>query len=244
MPIASSPLAVTTEPSVDAIVVLPYTRVRRSSGAPTYRMSHFTARCILAGFELYQQGVATRFILPGEQRAPATSDLEQGYLIRCGVEAESIVNLPNLNGTLEQLEAVARLQQRNKLGTVVVLCFAFHADRVRHYMRLLRVQGEQAAVEHVHAEFLRKYAGAVRIDEQELLNLPQLAPVVAAERGISGALLCVDWPFGDRAPVTRLFKWLAGPTITDIERGHARVSLARLEVVRGLLGASIRRPSG
>ncbi len=62
----------------DAIVVLPYTRVKRSRGAPSvYRMSHFTARGILAGLELYRQGAAPRFILPGEQRKPATSDLEQ-----------------------------------------------------------------------------------------------------------------------------------------------------------------------
>jgi uncharacterized SAM-binding protein YcdF (DUF218 family) len=132
--VALTTLGRTAQPSVDAIVVLPYTRVRRSSGAPTYRMSHFTARCILAGFELYQQGVATRFVLPGEQRAPATSDLEQAYLVRRGVGPERIVNLPNLNGTLEQLEAVARLQQRGGLGAVVVLSFAFHAQRVRSYV--------------------------------------------------------------------------------------------------------------
>ena len=228
----------TAQSSVDAIVVLPYTRVRRSSGREVYRMSHFTARCILAGLELYRQGVAARFILPGEQRAPATSDLEQAYLVRRGVGNDSVVNLPNLNGTLEQLEAVAQLQQRGKLGTVVVLCFAFHANRVRSYMCLLKIRGEQVDVEHVHAEFLRNYAGAVRIDEQELLNLPQLSPVVAAERKISGALLRVDRPFGYRSPMTRLFKWLAGPTITDIERGQARVGLVRLEIVRGLLARS------
>jgi hypothetical protein len=228
-------LGKTAQPSVDAIVVLPYTHVVRSSGARTYRMSHFTARCILGGLELYRQGVAARFILPSEQRAPATSDLEQAYLLRRGVGNDCIVNLPDLNGTLEQLEAVARLQQRGELGTVVVLCFAFHADRVRTYMRLLGIEGELAAVEHIHAEFLRTYAGAVRISEEELLNLPQLAHVLAAERGITGTLLRLDRPFGNRAPVTRLFKWLAGPTITDIERGQARVGLVRLEIVRRLL---------
>jgi hypothetical protein len=203
-------------------------------------MSHFTARCVLAGFELYQQGLATRFILPGEQHAPATSDLEQAYLIRRGVGAERIVNLPNLNGTLEQLEAVARVQQEGKLGTVVVLCFAFHAKRVRSYMRLLGLRGEQATVEHVHAEFLRNYAGAVRVNDQELLNLPQLAKVAAAEHRISGTLLRIDRPFGARAPTTRLFKLLAGPTITDIERGQARVGLMRLEIIRRLIARSIR----
>ena len=227
--------------SVDAIVVLPYTRVRRSSGAPAYRMSHFTARCVLAGLELYQQGLATRFILPGEQHAPATSDLEQAYLVRRGVGAERIVNLPNLNGTLEQLEAVARLQQRGTLGTIVVLCFAFHAERVRSLMRLLRLRGELATVEHIHTEFLRNCAGAPWINEQQLLNLPQLARVAAAEHRISGTLLRVDRPFGARAPATRLFKWLAGPTITDIERGQARVGLVRLENVRRFVAHSIRR---
>ena len=243
-PVAPTAPVGTAPSSVDAIVVLPYTRVRRSGGQPTYRMSHFTARCVLAGLELYWQGVAARFILPGEQRAPATSDLEQAYLVRRGVGNESVVNLPNLNGTLEQLEAVAQLQQRGELGTVVVLCFGFHANRVRSYMRLLAIRGEQATVEHIHVEFLRNYLGAVRVNEQELLNLPQLAQVLAAERGISGTLLRVDRPFGNRAPVTRLFKWLAGPTITDIERGQARVGLARLEIVRGLLARSVSSSSG
>jgi len=243
-PVAPTAPVGTAQSSVDAIVVLPYTRVRRSGGQPTYRMSHFTARCILAGLELYRQGVAARFILPGEQRAPATSDLEQAYLVRRGVGNESVVNLPNLNGTLEQLEAVAQLQQRGELGTVVVLCFGFHANRVRSYMRLLAIRGEQATVEHIHVEFLRNYLGAVRVNEQELLNLPQLAQVLAAERGISGTLLRVDRPFGNRAPLTRLFKWLAGPTITDIERGQARVGLARLESIRGLLARSVRSSSG
>lgn len=45
-----------------AIVVLPYTRVRRGVEAPpAYRMSHFTARALLTGYELYQQGAAPVF---------------------------------------------------------------------------------------------------------------------------------------------------------------------------------------
>ena len=122
----------------DAIVVLPYTRVKRWPGsAPAYRMSHFTARCILAGLEIYQQGAAPRFILPGEQRGPATSALERSFLLRRGVPLEHILDLPNRNGTLQQLEAVARLQRQGRLGRVVVVGFASHAERVRAYMQLL-----------------------------------------------------------------------------------------------------------
>jgi hypothetical protein len=212
----------THERCFDAIVVLPYTRVKRRSGAaPSYRMSHFTARCVLAGLELYQQGVATRFILPGEQRAPSTSDLEQAFLVRRGLAPERMVNLPNLNGTLEQLEPVARLQRQGSVKDVIVVCFAFRAQRVRTYMCVLGIHGEVAEVEHTHAEFLRVHARAVRIDAQELVNLPQLRQVIDAERGISRALLRIDRPFGVRAPATRLFKLLAGPTITEISNAAA-----------------------
>ena len=98
-------------------MVLPYTRVKRRSGVDTScRMSHFTARCVLAGLELYQHGVARRFILPGEQHAPATSDLEENYLVRRGVGPERITNLPNLNGTLQQLEPLRVCSVKNRSG--------------------------------------------------------------------------------------------------------------------------------
>src|SRR5918911_1785151 len=157
---------------VDAIVVLPYTRVKRRSGsAPVYRMSHFTARCVLAGLELYQQGAAPRFILPGEQRGPATSDLERSFLLRRGVPLERILDLPNRNGTLQQLEPVARLQRQGRLGRVIVVCFAFHAERVRAYLRLLRVHGDVAEVEQTHAAFLRARTPTARVNREELVGL-------------------------------------------------------------------------
>jgi hypothetical protein len=216
-------------PDLDAIVVLPYTRVkRRSAATPSYRMSHFTSRCVLAGLELYQQRVASRFVLPGEQRGPATSDLERAYLVSRGVAPERILGLPNLNGTLQQLESVARLQRKGSVNNVVIVCFAFHIERVREYIRLLGIHGDVAEVEHTHAEFLRVRGGSVRVDRDELVNLPQMRPIIAAERGISRTLLLIDRPFGRWAPATRLFKLLAGPTITDIERGKARVGLVRV----------------
>jgi DUF218 domain len=233
------------ERCLDAIVVLPYTRVQRRSGpAPSYRMSHFTARCVLAGLELYQQGVGARFVLPGEQRAPATCDLEKTFLVSRGIAPERILSLPNRNGTLEQLEPVARLQRRGSLGRIVVVCFAFHAERVREYVHLLGIRGEVAEVERTHAEFLRARAVSARVDRDQLLNLPQLARVIAAERGISHALLRLDGPFGRWAPATRLFKLLAGPTITDIERGKARVGLVRVEAARALVAELQRRVEG
>jgi hypothetical protein len=152
-----------------------------------------------------------------------------------------MLNLPNLNGTLDQLESIAHLQRQGAVKHVLVVCFAFHAERVREYMRLLGIHGELAEVEHTHAEFLRVHARATRVNAQELVNLPHLRPVLDAEHGISRVLLRLDRPFGVRAPATRLFKWLAGPTITDIDRGRARVGLARLEPVRSFAcGAKAR----
>jgi hypothetical protein len=211
----------------DAIVVLPYTRVRRRCGQ--VRMSHFTARCILAGLELYVQGAAERFVLPGEQRAPATSDLERQFLESRGVPAGNIADYPNLNGTLQQLEPVANLQRYGELSSVVVVCFAFHALRVLEYMRMLPVHGDLAEVERTHAAYLRDSAGARRVNREELLSLPQLAELNRAELGISHLVLRLDRPFGRRAPLTRLLKLLAGPTITDIDHGRAHVGLERLD---------------
>jgi hypothetical protein len=216
-----------------AIVVLPYTRVRRrTSGAPRYRMSHYTARSVLAGLELYRQGVADRFVLPGEQRRPATSDLEVCFLVRQGIALERILNLPDLNGTLQQLEAIGRLQHTGVIGSVVVVSFAFHAPRVRAYLRLLAIDGAVAEVEQTHVAFLHARSSRARADRGVLVGLPQLAEVWRAERGISRILLDIDRPFGRRAPATRLFKALAGPTVTDIDHGRARVGLVRIEQLR------------
>jgi hypothetical protein len=198
-------------------------------------MSHFTARCLLAGLELYEQGVAPQFILPGEQRMPATSDLEREFLLRRGVAPDCILDFPNLNGTLQQLEPAAMLQRRSRIGEVLVVCFAFHAWRVRQYMRLLRIRGDVAEVELAHATFLRSHRGAVRVDRDELVNLPQLRPFRRAELGISRGLLLIDSLFGRLAPASRLFKFVVGPTLTDVERGRPRMTLARIEAARAWL---------
>jgi uncharacterized SAM-binding protein YcdF (DUF218 family) len=204
-------------------------------------MSHFTARGILAGFELYQQRAAARFVLPGEQRGPATSDLERAFLLRRGVAPERILTVPNRNGTLQQLEPVARLQQQGRISSVVVVCFAFHAPRVREYMRRLGIRGEIAEVEHTHATFLRERARATRVSRDELVNLPQLGAIRQAEQGISRMLLRIDRPFGRWAPATRLFKMLAGPTLTDIDGGRPRVGLARLDAALALVSEMAAR---
>jgi len=52
---------------------------------------------------------------------------------------------------------------------------------VRKCMRMLATRGDIAKVEHIHTEFLRLHARALRVHEQELLNLPQLRTVVNAE---------------------------------------------------------------
>jgi hypothetical protein len=204
-------------------------------------MSHFTARCVLAGLELYHQGIAARFVLPGEQRGPATSDLERAFLLSRGVASECILTFSGLNGTLEQMEPVARLQRQGRLGAVVIVCFQFHAERVREYGRLLGIRGYLAEVERTHAEFLRTHGGSIRVNRDELISFPQLGPVARAERGISHRLLGIHRPFGRWAPATRLFKLLAGPTITDIERGQARIELARTEAAKAVACGVVRR---
>jgi len=66
------------------------------------------------------------------------------------------------------------------------------------------------------------------------MDLTQVRAVAAAERGISGALLRIDRPLGVMAPATRLVKLLAGPTVTDVEGGHPRLGLARIEAAQSL----------
>jgi hypothetical protein len=207
-------------------------------------MSHFTARSVLAGLELYRQGIADRFVLPGEQRGPATSDLEAWFLRRQGIASERILSLPGLDGTLQQLEAVGNLQRSGAVGGVVVVSFAFHAPRVLAYMRLLTIRGEIAEVEQTHVAFLHARSARTRADRAVLMSLPQLAEVRRAEQGISRTLLDVDRPFGRRAPATRLFKALAGPTVTDIDHGHARIGLARVERLREWWWRMVTRNEG
>jgi hypothetical protein len=195
-------------------------------------MSHFTARSVLAGLELYRQGIADRFVLPGEQHGPATSDLEARFLRRQAVAPARILSLRGLDGTLQQLEAVRNLQRSGAVGGVVVVSFAFHAPRVLAYMRLLAISGEIAEVEQTHVAFLRARSARTRVDRTVLVSLPQLAEVRRAEQGISRTLLDLDRPFGRWAPATRLFKALAGATVTDIDHGRARIGLARVERLR------------
>jgi hypothetical protein len=167
--------------------------------------------------------------------------LEQDFLLRRGVPLASILNLPGRNGTLQQLEPAASEQRDGRLGKVPVVCSAFHAERVCAYMRLLGIQGEAADVEQTHAAFLRARGGSVRLTREVLVDLPQLGPVRRAEHGISRRLLAIDRPFGRVAPATRLCKLLAGPTITDIERGRARVGLVRMEATHTLVGTALAR---
>jgi hypothetical protein len=91
--------------------------------------------------------------------------------------------------------------------------------------------------EGLHADFLRSVGGSVRVDRVELSNLPQLRQVIAAERGVVARLVDIDRPFAGWAPASRLFKLIADPTMTDIDRGQARVGLARVEALTAFLAA-------
>ena len=227
----------------DAIVVLPYTRVKRAGAKRienSHRMSHFTIRACSVGWELYQQNMAPLFILPGEQKNPATSDLEKDFLIKKSVDPENIIDFPNLNGTLEQLEPIADLRKKGKIDKVLVVAFEFHRKRVQEYMKLLDIDGDIAEVEQTHINALHARGKGSRASRKTLINMPQLKPIKKAE-GIARKIVALDKPFGRRAPVSRLYKLITGPTITDIERGKVKLGLVRIEKIREALNKMRRK---
>lgn len=223
----------------DAIVVLPYTHrddpskerqtlYRGSELTTRYRLSHFTARSVLAGWELYQQGKARLFVLPGEEKEPSTADLEKAYLVSKGVPEEDIVVFPNLNGTQQQLDPIFELQKSGELGKVLVVSFEFHKQRVSELMKIWGIEGDVAEVEETHVRFLQNLGNGNRVDREELINLPQLDQIKKAEHGIARKMMMLDRPFGKRAPFSRIAKVLMGPTVTDIDK----VGLVRIEKAR------------
>ncbi len=216
----------------DAIVILPYTRVERGVSPrevernnadnlqgprTTHRMSHFTSRAVLAGWELYDQRKAPVIIIPGEEQNPATSDLEKDYLMRKGVDTDNIIDFPNLNGTQQQLDPIADLQKSGKIGKVLIVSFEFHRERVSELMKRWDIQGDIAEVEQTHVQYLQELnsrANENRLEQgksvvktlanrDRLINLPQLEPIKKAEHGIARKLMTVDKPFGRQAPFSR-----------------------------------------
>lgn len=249
----------------DAIVVLPYTRRERNvdptqvrdnieqnlpGPRTTHRMSHFTSRAILAGWELFDQGKAGKFILPGEEKNPSTSELEANFLINNRhVDPNKIQVLSNLNGTVQQLDPVAKLQREGRLGKVLVVSFEFHKQRVEELMRRAGILGDIAEVEQVHADYLtdlnkkkneeRKTLGLeekpIRVSRDQLIHLPAVEEVKRTEEGIVRKVLKLDAPFGDKAPVSRSLKVLTGTSITDLDHDKAVMRMARAEQVKKLL---------
>lgn len=227
----------------DAIVVLPYTRVKRTGAiAPKdfYRRSHFTTRAISVGWELYQQNMAPLFILPGEQKNPATSDLEREFLIKKGVAPENIIDFPNLNGTAKQLKPIADLQDEGKIGKVLIVSFESHQKRVQQHMELFDINGDIAEVERTHVDALRARGKGSKASREKLINMPQLKKIKKVER-IARKIVALDRPFGRRAPVSRLYKFITGPTITDIKQGKLELGLVRIEAIREALNKMRRK---
>ena len=223
----------------DAIVVLPYDMSFDSVTGSRHKMSHFTSRAILAGLELYQDGKAPLFILPGEQKNPSTSDLERDYLIRKGIDPSNIFTADNLNGTQQQLDPIADLQKNGNLGKVLVVAFEFHKERAEDLIRQWGIKADIAEVEKTHARFLKEQShGGSKVDRNVLINLPQLEKVKKAEHGIARRLTSVDRPFGRRAPFARTAKKIMGPTITDIDRRTSRIGLVRIERIKKALRLS------
>lgn len=231
----------------DAIVVLPYTRREREVNAKviennrdnnvpgprtTHRLSHFSSRGILAGLELYREGKAPYFILPGEQKDPSTCDLEEEYLVRKGVAVEQIFTFPNRNGTAQQLDPVLALQKAGELGKVLIVSFEFHKGRVGELIKAWGINADVAEVETTHAKFQQEASqGKSHTNREQLINLPQLDSVKRAEHGIPRLLNIMDKPFGQKAPASRGAKFIMGTTITDIDK----TTLVRLEKVKKYL---------
>jgi hypothetical protein len=226
----------------DAIVVLPYTRRERenfpegSNPQSTHRLSHFSSRAVLAGWELYDQGKAPLFILPGEQKDPSTSELEHDFLLRKGVPDIDIIEYPNLNGTPEQLDPILKLQKESGLGRVLVVSFEFHKERVEELMKRWGIDGDIAEVEQTHVKYLQSLAQKndreSTVNRDTLINLPQLEPIKKAEHGIARKFMSLDKPFGRYAPFARFAKLIMGPTITDIDKlGLVRVEKARKAIL-------------
>lgn len=231
----------------DAIVVLPYDMsfnsgtIRRSpqGNRTIHKMSHFTSRAILAGLELFQEGKAPLFILPGEQKDPSTSDLERDYLVRMGVDTDRIFTAENLNGTQQQLDSIADLQKNGNLGKVLVVAFEFHKRRAGDLIGQWGINADIAEVEEMHVRFLKEQSyGRSKVDRSILINLPQLEKVKKAEHGIARRLANMDRSFGRRAPFARTAKFIMGPTITDIDRRTTKIGLVRIERIKRALKLS------
>lgn len=243
----------------DAVVILPYTATEREvdpsvvaaniaenkpdSQAPygnnprqTHRLSHFTARAALAGWELYQEGQAPRIFVPGEGKNPSTGALEKAYFERKNAQAErtgtkpidpnQVVVFENLNGTQQQLDPIADLQEAGKLGKVLVVSFEFHKKRVKELLDRWKINGDIAEVEGTH----ERYSGG-KASREKLINLPQLEPIKKAENGIPRILMALDKRFGRKAPFSRTAKAVMGSTVTDLnELGLLRIKNAKRSI--------------
>ena len=228
----------------EAIVVLPYTGVERSVDSTqaksnidhdlpgprtTHRMSHFTSRAILAGWELFDQKKAPKFILPGEGKDPSTADLEANFLINNrGLLPDQIQLFTNKNGTVDQLEPIAKLQRNKKLGKILVVSFEFHRGRVEDILKRFGIDADTAEVEQTHTDYL-KARGNTNVDRDQLVNLPQVLEVKKAEEGLVKKIHKLDGYFGDKAPISRLLKHITGPTVTDIDHGRVVMTFPRAQ---------------
>ena len=209
----------------DAIVILPYSRRESKNGFKRkYRMSSPTARSVLAGLDLYNEEQAPLLLLPGEETSPSTCELEREYLVgKRGVEPENVIIFPNLNGTQQQLDPIAKLQKEKSVGKVIVVTFRFHAPRTQEIMRRWGIYGDITIVQDLEEKYGRTHNSPTSKKFDEVTE--------NAERGIPNLLMKLDKPFGKTAPCGRIAKAIMGPTITDIDN----VGLVRIEKLREAL---------
>lgn len=210
------------------LLILPYTR--RDLGNKKFRLSYFSQLATETGLLLWRANQVKSFLLPGEQRNPSTCDLETDYLVQNGVPNSKISCFPNVNGTLQQLEPIAKLQKQKKIGSISILAFHFHIPRTKHLIKVLRIDAEILEVEETYLKLKYPNKTPEQLQKQRLkmLAAPFMQRAIRAETGIVRYLFLLDKPFGTLFPISRLSKLLMGPSITDKDK----IGLVRLEKIK------------
>lgn len=174
-----------------------------------------------------------KFLLPGEQKNPSTAELERDYLLKNGVQEELMDIFTNRNGTVQQLEPIARMQREKRLGRINVLAFAFHIPRTQELIKALQLNANVLEVEetYIKLRYPQKTKEQLETERYKLINAPFMKKVEKSEQGIVKLVALCDRPFGTLFPLSRLFKLILGPTITDRDY----IGLVRIEQIKRIL---------
>ena len=152
----------------DAIVVMTYSSNVGTNGR--IRLSYFSAQAVHAGYHLWEQGLAPKIIIPGENvfgpNQKSTTELMVRYLIQKGVPGKAIIGMHNLNNTVYQLEAVKDIQETTNLNNLLIVSCNWHTQRVDERQKQLGINAEISEVEEVLDEY------HLKTDREVLLEVP------------------------------------------------------------------------